>query len=854
MLAVYALMAVSLALYYLPLVSYSTLVDLITLWADPVWILLAIAAFQYRRSKLSPEERSFWSLMTASFVCFSGGTWLQWVVPGPEWGLVETVSADVLYMLNAIFMFLALSLNPHLDEPHWSLTHTRFRLESMGTIAFASLVLFYFVIIPIYYARPGVYEGNVPSMSMYIALDALVVFSFLYAGSQCASGRWKAVYRLLGIAVAFWLISDVVELAIYTDLIPNGIPYGTIYDFIWWVPFGAAIAAARIGRDDRFRDADEHSRTQTRRGRQLRFLFGPLVVYTASLPLVHFGLAALGGLDPSTREPREATVFFGILLLGCLALVNEKLVDRQRRKVERENKRLAAFPIKNPNPFLTFSPEGELKFLNPAASRTMRELDIDSIDEFLPPRHGTLVSQCMATRSGFRDIEVEIKDRVLSFGYYPNPSGDDVFVFVMDITERKKAEGQLKYDALHDTLTGLPNRTLVMEILSRAIDRAKRNPAYRFAVLFLDLDRFKVVNDSLGHLAGDRFLVEIGKRLARCLRSNDVVGRFGGDEFVIVVDDIRSVSQATRTAERIQQALGEPLTVDGQEIVTTACMGIAMSDSSRTRPEDYLRDADNAMYRAKSRRLPGFEVFDHEMHEEAVSLLKLENELRQALDRDQLSLYYQPYVDLRSSHIVGFEGLLRWHHPEVGLVRPDRFIPLAEDTGLIVPIGWWVIEQACARLERWSRMVPADAEFTVSVNVSSKQLRERGFAEHLESILERFDISRDELCLEITESVMTDLGDRGIRLLHDLRELGVQLTVDDFGTGYSSLSYLRQLPVDGLKIDRAFIANIEECREDVEIVRAINTLARNLELHAVAEGVETRGQANLLRQLGCGVA
>ena len=393
-----------------------------------------------------------------------------------------------------------------------------------------------------------------------------------------------------------------------------------------------------------------------------------------------------------------------------------------------------------------------------------------------------------------------------------------------------------------------------MEILSRAVERARRDPNYRFALLFLDLNRFKLVNDSLGHLAGDRFLVEISKRLERSLRKNDVVGRFGGDEFVIILDNVKGVSQATRTAARVQRELQRPLVIHGQEIVTSACIGIAMSDDTRERPEEYLRDADIAMYRAKTQGAGGFEVFDQEMHEDAVRQLQLENELRHAVDRGELILYYQPYVNLADGRIVGFEALLRWSHPQLGMVSPGEFIPVAEDVGLIVPIGWWVIEQACAQLEAWNPLIGQDQPFTLSVNVSTRQLRQRGFVRRLRRILENHDIDRGRLCLEITESVMTDLGDGVIALLERIKRLGLKLAVDDFGTGYSSLAYLRRFPVDILKIDRSFIREIATTRQDVAIVRAITTLAENLQLSAIAEGVETLAQANRLRALGCRVA
>lgn len=851
-LAAVAILGTFVALYYLPLVSAKTLEMFITTWADPLLIVLAAVAFQYGKRQLHPEERSFWNLMTASFICTSGGSWLGLLVPADEWRVIGGVAEEIAFLLQFVLMFLAISLNPHTPSSVRSLDTLRFRVESAGTVIFAALIAFYFIFVPFFFGNG--HGDTLPPRVMFVAVNPMLIFSFFYIASFSASRRWTAVYRLFGLGWLLWLTIDTVEFLTHLELIPQAIPYGTLYDFLWYVPFVLAVTAARIGRRDLQEAVEPAPSLPARNPRQIRYLFGPLVVYTMSLPLIHFALSAAGMLDGATRGPREVSVFFGLLLLGSLTLVNEKLSERQRRRTQQENKRLAAFPIKNPNPFMIFLADGTLKYINPAATRTMKELGIESMQDFLPSRHSDLLTECMITRSGYRDIEVGVKGKVFSFGYYPNPSGVDVFVYVVDITERKRAEGKLKFDALHDTLTGLPNRTLAMEILSRSIERARRNDSYVFALLFLDLNRFKLVNDSFGHLAGDRFLVEISQRIARSLRNNDIVARFGGDEFVIILDDVHTASRATRTAARIQRELHRPLKIAGQEVVTSACIGIAMSDASRTQPEDYLRDADIAMYRAKSRNEEGLEVFDEQMHEEVVQQLRLENGLRRAIEEQEFILHYQPYVSLADGKILGFEALVRWENPEHGMVPPGSFIPLAEDVGLIVPIGWWVMQQACDQLQRWVALLGPDDEFTLSVNVSTRQLTRRDFVKKLLRLLERYDFDRSRLRLEITESLVTDLGPPVIELLQDIKRLGVQLAVDDFGTGYSSLSYLRRFPVDVLKIDRSFINALEHTRQDVAIVRAITTLANDLDLVVVAEGVETFQQSNRLRALGCKVA
>lgn len=845
-----SIMGIFVALYYLPLISQSTLNSFITSLADPLLIGLAVVAFQHGSSRLRPEERSFWNLLTASFICYSGGTWLGLVVPADEWGVIEAIAEDMLFLLQCVLMFLAIALNPHTPSSGWKLDNLRFRLESFGTVTFAMLIAFYFMFVPIYFGD----TGGLPPRSISVAVGPMLIFSFFYIASVSASPRWRITYRLLGMVWVLWLITDVVELITHLGYLQSAIPYGTAYDFLWYLPFALAVTAARIGRRpaEVGEDAENHGPDGT--ARQIRYLFGPLVIYTVSLPLIHFALAAAGMLDGASRSAREASVFFGLLLLGSLSLVNEKLTERHRRATEQENKRLAAFPMKNPNPFLTFSGNGMLKYMNPAAGKTMSGLGIDAVEEFLPARHSEVVAECMITHSAYRDIELAVKGRVFAFGYYANPSGDDVFVYVTDVTDRKQAENKLKFDALHDTLTGLPNRTLAMEILAQSIERARRNDKYHFALLFIDLNRLKLVNDSLGHLAGDRFLIEIARRIQRCVRDNDVVCRFGGDEFVVILDDITGTNQAIRTTTRIQHELLQPVTLDDLEIVTSACIGIANSDLQRAKPEDYLRDADIAMYRAKARGTAGFEVFDAEMHAAALEQLQLENEMRRAISEHEFVLHYQPYVALADGTVLGFEALIRWESPVRGMVSPGSFIPLAEDIGLIVPIGWWVIETACEQLQRWQADLRDDQAFTLSVNVSTRQLSQQTFVKRLRQVLDGYDFDRSRLCLEITESVVTDLGDSVIELLSEVKKLGVKLAVDDFGTGYSSLSYLRRFPVDVLKIDRSFVSALLDTPRDVAIVRAIATLAHDLELDVVAEGVETIQQANRLRSLGCKTA
>ncbi len=421
-----------------------------------------------------------------------------------------------------------------------------------------------------------------------------------------------------------------------------------------------------------------------------------------------------------------------------------------------------------------------------------------------------------------------------------------------DITQRKIAEEQLVHDALHDALTGLPNRSLFLDRLGHRIRHARRGRDKVFAVLFLDLDRFKLVNDSLGHSIGDELLVEVSRRLEQAVRPGDTVSRLGGDEFAVLLEEVSDARDAAHVAERIQSYLRAPIHLGGQEVVTTASIGIALSVSGYERPEDVLRDADTAMYRAKSQGRTRHEVFDSAMHSRAVALLKLENDLRQAVEREEFAVHYMPIVSLEGGRIAGFEALVRWNHPERGLVSPFDFIGVAEDAGLILPIDRMVLAQACRQLRAWQGSSPEGARLTVSVNLSGKQFRQLDLADHVERVLKESGLDGASLAIEITENVLIESADNASQTLSRLRDRGLRIYLDDFGTGYSSLSYLHRFPIDAVKIDRSFVGRMGPKKEGHEIVRAIVTLAHNLGMKVIAEGVETEDQLGELRALQCG--
>jgi diguanylate cyclase (GGDEF)-like protein len=422
-----------------------------------------------------------------------------------------------------------------------------------------------------------------------------------------------------------------------------------------------------------------------------------------------------------------------------------------------------------------------------------------------------------------------------------------------DITDKKQVEEQLARQAFYDPLTSLPNRALFMNRLQHLFHRARRleKKGFLFAVIYLDLDRFKGVNDGLGHFAGDDLLVQIARRLEGCVRPSDTLARLGGDEFTVLLEDIVSEEDATRVAERIQQALAQPLSVNGTEVFTTVSLGIALSSGRYERPEDMLRDADTAMYRAKANGRSRHEVFDADMHRRALSTLKLETDLRRAIERSELCPFYQPIVDLETNRLIGFEALARWRHPDRGLVMPDVFIPLAEETGLIGAIGEWVLREACRQTRVWQEKYPRTPPLSISVNVSTRQLAQNDVAEQVTRILAETALDAGTLTLEITESALMQNLKASAAVIKRLHDMSVRLHIDDFGTGYSSLSYLHSFPVDTLKVDRSFVSRMNEAPQQAEIVRAIVALAQNLGMSVTAEGVETRDQADALRELNC---
>ncbi|MEH2180330.1 sensor domain-containing protein [Nostoc sp.] len=425
-----------------------------------------------------------------------------------------------------------------------------------------------------------------------------------------------------------------------------------------------------------------------------------------------------------------------------------------------------------------------------------------------------------------------------------------------NISKRKQAEEQVAHLAFHDALTGLPNRALFMNRLRQALDYSKRRSDYLFAVLFLDLDRFKLLNDSLGHIFGDQVLLAVAQKLQECLRFIDIAARLGGDEFIVLLEEIKDVKQAVAVAERIQQKLAQIVVIGGQEVFITASIGIVLSMTDCKQPEDFLRNADIAMYRAKTQGRARYEIFNTEMHIQAMAQLQLVNDLRRAIDRQEFRIHYQPIMSLSSGRIAGLEALVRWLHPELGIVLPQQFMPTAQEAGLGIEIDMWVLREACRQTQQWQERFSrwkhlSKRPLSISVNLCSLSFNQQNLLSQLNQVLQETGLSAQSLIIEITENVITENNEQAIIKLKQLRNLGIRLAIDDFGTGYSSLSRLQRFPINQLKSDRSFISTNSDHQGNLDIIEIIVTLSKKLAVDLTVEGVETAQQLAFLRTMKC---
>ena len=449
----------------------------------------------------------------------------------------------------------------------------------------------------------------------------------------------------------------------------------------------------------------------------------------------------------------------------------------------------------------------------------------------------------------FIDKEGTHKDMLCSLADIPG--SESSVVSLADITELKEAERQIYHQAFHDALTSLPNRALFMEHLNMALKRAKRRDDYYFAVLYLDIDRFKLVNDSLGHSVGDQLIRAFASRIQESLRDLDILARFGGDEFVILLEDIENSEFASGVANRLQQELKRPFIIENKEVFAPASFGVVLNTRDYGDPENIIRDADAAMYHAKENGKAQYKIFDKTLHKKALHLLERETDLRKAVNRDEFENHYQPIVDLQTASLVGFEALIRWNHPQLGLINPGSFISIAEETGLIIPITQLIAQQACEDLCRWQKRLQDELKLSMNINLSSKHFMSPTLLDDIQEILKQTGMPPEQLKLEITETALMEDADETIRLVHRLKDLGLKLVIDDFGTGYSSLASLKYLPIDCLKVDRLFITDMLKDADSSVIMGTIVSVAHALGHSVIAEGVETHEQLKVLSGIDC---
>ncbi len=573
-----------------------------------------------------------------------------------------------------------------------------------------------------------------------------------------------------------------------------------------------------------------------------------------------------------------------VLLFDIYTVYQQLQLQRVRRELNERNQLFEVITENAADMIAVIDCAGNRLYNSPAYQKvlgySLQELKVTSSAEQIHPEDQQRVLEAaekarLSGRGERLEYRMRHKDgswRILESvaTAIPNEEGQTERLVIVnrDITERKRAEETLAHNALHDALTNLPNRTLFLDRVRHALILSQRHTTYKFAVLFIDLDEFKIFNDSLGHAAGDALLIQIARRLNVSIRgidtisrsgliqststvaSEEILARMGGDEFTVLLEEIRDCGDAIRVAERIQERLSIPFIVEGQEVVTTASIGIAFCATSYSNSEELVRDAEIAMYRAKREGKARCQVFDSAMHAFAVKRLRLETDLRRALELGEFRVHYQPIVSLQSGKIVGFEALSRWERPE-GLLSPAHFIQIADETGIILPMNRLLLREACQQLRAWQSQFPCDPPLTISVNITPKEFAQPDFAAQMGTILGEVGIDPSSVDVEITETIAMADPQRSNLVLSELKTLGVHLSIDDFGTGYSSLSRLQGFPVDALKIDRTFISKMDTDSETNEIVRIIIMLAHNLGLKVVAEGAETAEQVSLLKQLKC---
>jgi diguanylate cyclase (GGDEF)-like protein/PAS domain S-box-containing protein len=815
----------------------------------------------------SPQQERMWRLMGASALSWASGqaawTWYETVlgrdVPFPSLADVGYLAAPPLAAAALISLpFAAPSLAG------------RLRQVLDGLMIAASLLLASWVMV----LRPLFRSGGDNLLSQAISLaypigDVVVgtIVLFVLARARMGSGTRGTPLPLLGGGLVAIAVAD----SGFVYLTASGsYSSGALIDVGWFLGYLLVLLAARKP------EAEEVDEEQSAASVDRVGMFLPYIAVVGSLAVSTVAQVQQGILDYFASWTRS---FIIVALVGrqVLSLLENSSLARhlESRVIERtaelraSEQRFQALVQHSSEVVILVGPDAKVEYVSESMTRVFGYSEAHllrrPLTQILDPDPGLRLREGLAEVAerpyGVLELELPLRHRdghrcTVQFtitNLLDNPSVGGLVLNTRDISERRQLEDQLVHQAFHDSLTSLANRALFKDRVDHALQRTKRQTP-SVAVLFLDLDGFKEVNDSLGHAAGDRLLIQVAERLHSCVRPSDTVARFGGDEFAVLIEDASDDIDVVQVADRVLEGLRQPFEVNGRELHVRGSMGIARMESDVDGADQLLRNADLAMYRAKAAGQGGYERYDPEMHTELVQRVQLESDLRRALEAGELFLQYQPTFDLGSGQIVGAEALARWNHPVRGLVPPTEFIPLAEASGLIRPLGAWVLREACRQATEWQRnSPPRERPLTLNINLSGRQLQSPEVVDDVARALTESGLSPSALVLEMTESVLMDDNEDVLAILKQLKQLGPRLAIDDFGTGYSSLSYLHRFPVDMLKIDRSFVERLSHASDNAELARTIVRLGQSLQLVTVAEGVEDSAQFLALRRMGCDV-
>jgi diguanylate cyclase (GGDEF)-like protein/PAS domain S-box-containing protein len=796
---------------------------------------------------------------------FFACAYLFYTIASVLWGYFEVITktqpfpswADPFYLSFYGLMLIGLLLL----TPRFETFEERLKLLlDAGIVTVGSgMLLWYYLLQPIAAAGKGDHLMTVLSLA-YPVCDLLLIFGFSVVIFRKPDANVNSAINLLLMAGFIFFFADI--LFGYQNL--NGTyKSGTLIDCLYTVSGFAAILGAHCQYIGSSKHAEEN--TEIYKIPKFYILLPYLAIAAGGSLVLQFAFEDINNVF--NQLIIIAGVLAGLVIFRQIIAIREAVKGKDALAELQERFQGIYNSSKDAIAFASF--DGTLIDVNDAftalvgysreellSSKTtyqeLTPLEYRQMNEEYRQKAIQLDEPCEYEKEYFRKDGSRVPILVTAFRVKGNDGKTMGFAAIIrNITERKRNEAQLLHNALHDSLTNLPNRTLFIEHLRGVISRHERQISTNFAVLFLDLDRFKVINDSLGHFEGDKLLVLIARRLRRALRPGDIVARLGGDEFTILIDGFDDSEDLLPIVERIEDTLKMPFTISGREIFISASIGVALSDTSYRNPEDILRDADTAMYFAKSKGKARYQIFTKELHECASSRLILENEMRPALERGEFCLYYQPIINIQDNMIHGFEALIRWQHPKHGLIPPDEFITIAEETGFVIPLGEWILREGCRQLREWQKQDSSHSNWTISINLSSKQFQQLNLVKTVASIIEETGIAPEHLHLEVTESSLMEDIETAIGIMDHLQKLGVKISIDDFGTGYSSLSYLHLLPIDYLKIDRSFVGEMLRQKRNAKIVRIILMLAESLGIEVIAEGIENEAQLNHLKKLDC---